>query len=65
MTADRAKLRLLAELLADERVFDDVMGAIADARDAGPRLLDSDGHPADVDSGDVLEDVLAALRSVA
>lgn len=55
----------LADLLNRDAVFDVIAGAIADARDCAPRLRDDEGQPADRDSGDVLEDVIAALRAAA
>lgn len=48
---------ILADLLDEEETFEFIAGAIADSRAKSPR------HPDDRDSGDVLEDVIAALRA--
>lgn len=49
--------RDLADALDEEATYELVAGAIADSRDQAPR------HPDDRDSADVLDDVIAALRS--
>lgn len=58
-----ADLHTLADLLDRDDVFDFVAGVIAEARESAPRVRDADGWPADRDSGEVLEDVVRALRS--
>jgi hypothetical protein len=52
-----AEHRRLADLLDEDDTFDLVAGAIAESRDKEPR------HPDDRDSGDVLQDVIEALRN--
>lgn len=59
MTADRAKLAQLADLLDNDQVFDFVMGSIADARDKSLRA------PGDRDSSAVLEEVIKDARRAA
>lgn len=59
MTADTDRLRHLAALLDDDDVYDLVAGAIADARDRGPR------SPGDVDSAEVLDHVIETVRAAA
>jgi hypothetical protein len=54
MNADTAAQ--LADLLDDDDTYDFVAGAIADARDRAPR------HPDDRDTGEVLDDLIRALR---
>jgi hypothetical protein len=60
-TPPRAGTRIsrsaLADLLDEDDTYELVAGAIADSRDMNPR------HPDDRDSGDVLDDVIAALRA--
>lgn len=65
MTADPDLLLQAANLLDDDDVFDVAAAAIAAARDKAPRLREKDGQPIDRDSGEVLEDVIAALRAAA
>lgn len=50
------QLRLFIQLFDDDAMFDLVAEAIADSRDQAPR------RPDDRDSGQVLDDVIAAVR---
>ena len=59
MPPDPAGLRQLADLLDDDAIYDVVAGAIAEARDRGPRT------PGDVDSAEVLDHVIAVVRDTA
>lgn len=59
MTADRAKLTALADLLDEDPIFDFVLGAIADSRDKAARV------PEDRETGQLLEDVIKTARTEA
>jgi hypothetical protein len=57
MSAGADDLHRLADLLDQDDVYDFVADAIAEARDKAPRVSD------DRDTGEVLDDLIAALRA--
>jgi hypothetical protein len=65
VSADPEELRQIADLLDKDANFEVVADAITEAREKAPRLREHDGRPIDRDSGDVLDDVITALRSAA
>lgn len=57
MTALGRVLHTLADLLDRDAIYDFVAGVITDSRDKAPR------HPEDRDTGQVLDDLIKALRA--
>jgi hypothetical protein len=62
MTGHPELFRQAADLLDMDEVFDVAAGAIAEAREKAPRLRERNGQPIDRDSGEVLDELIAALR---